>query len=1138
MAQGLLDRLPNLDVTTRLSTGVGDGLTSVLGRLGSLGPENPGSPVAPVASALHGLRGALTIDTSGLTERFPQALDVARNALPAGALDYVRSLEGTLGGARQFLADGPIAKLAAPGQSLQDVALAVVGDILREFDSRRAELATRLIDASALKSVADAFAAIDRLRTNYATHRDELLPFLSGQIVGVGHDLLAGAIAHVGEALSIGSGFDTAALDAALGAQLRSVGNAFGSLQATLDAFDPADSAAYAALDAALDAAATAAGALIAALERFYQGVRQAVDAHPWDAVFPKLQALLEAVTIGDTFSTLDIVEPLEGMLSELLVRFQTVYGPDDLAGRIDALNAAIRQAVAGSPLGLIRQVILDFLAKVRGVLEAVPVKEVRSAVESMLGRVRQEVEGLHLDQVGDRIEAGLNAAEAFVAEHFNDALKSAVAGAAGALSQELGTLPVSDLGASLTEVAGRLKALVDELEGSIQSASTDLEAFVAQLDGIDFKPAGDEVVHDIDDLKARLQAINPNALSDVERLALQAALAVVQGVDLKGKISVDLKAGVHAGMSPVRALLDELAAVLETLRQRLDAFQPAAVLGALPGLVDEAGRLAEGLNARALLKPLYDQVDALTHDLETVAPGRLLDPLRAPFQEVSSAIGELDPARWTAPLNSVYGEIDRLIGFVDVTPLLDELDRRQRALLSGARSALLDAVDAVHLPEPFASFLGAMRPFVEQIGDVIFASPDSELKRLSLEVRTNMSLSVLFEPLDQVFQKLLDMIRAVPADDLTAAFEAVRVGLSVGLDVLDPGRIVGGFRAAYGSLAGLAPAALAGPALTLPALKLSFQARAAAAPPERQGNVDATLARFDAAVAVTARVPALSAAHESLRNAFRLRIVALSATGAEAAYGTVSQQMRRLLPDFLRATQPLTHSAVLAGLDGMRPSHQAARLEALVQRFLQELAPMEAAIEPGLNQFFQTIRDVVNLVNPLAVKDALAATYDTLRATVHVLDPTALADAIRANVFDPVVTALSGIDPAQLAARLDAAYRRVVDAVSANVKAVLDEIASALDGSLKAVRDTLRALADQLRALLEAATGSVRQVLDRVEHLVFVEILARLRRSIDGAELSFGRELDRVVAAFDDMLGAMPVGGGASASATVSVGP
>src|SRR5207244_4265147 len=105
---------------------------------------------------------------------------------------------------------------------------------------------------------------------------------------------------------------------------------------------------------------------------------------------------------------------------------------------------------------------------------------------------------------------------------------------------------------------------------------------------------------------------------------------------------------------------------------------------------------------------------------------------------------------------------------------------------------------------------------------------------------------------------------------------------------------------------------------------------------------------------------------------------------------------------------------------------------------------------------------------------------------------------------------------------------------------AIVDDIAAALDEELRTIRQQIQALVAQIKAVFDAVFSGLKEALDKVEHLVFVEILARLRKLIDNLEASFDLELDRVRAAFDEMLAAIPLGGGGasvSVSASVSVG-
>ena len=62
-----------------------------------------------------------------------------------------------------------------------------------------------------------------------------------------------------------------------------------------------------------------------------------------------------------------------------------------------------------------------------------------------------------------------------------------------------------------------------------------------------------------------------------------------------------------------------------------------------------------------------------------------------------------------------------------------------------------------------------------------------------------------------------------------------------------------------------------------------------------------------------------------------------------------------------------------------------------------------------------------------------------------------------------------------------------------------------------------------------------MKEVIKRLEELVFVELLERLKRLIDNLGLSFDKELDRVRNAFDEMLAAIPLGSSSGASGGVA---
>jgi uncharacterized protein (DUF2267 family) len=279
-----------------------------------------------------------------------------------------------------------------------------------------------------------------------------------------------------------------------------------------------------------------------------------------------------------------------------------------------------------------------------------------------------------------------------------------------------------------------------------------------------------------------------------------------------------------------------------------------------------------------------------------------------------------------------------------------------------------------------------------------------------------------------------------------------------------------------------------------------------------------------------------LTALHRQLVDALRLKINSLEASGAQAAYARLNQNLGRLLPGFLRQSEPLTYERIRAGLAEFRPSRKAQRLDSTLDLFLSRLRPMEAALGPAINGFFRIIKESALIIHPAALKDAVKADYDALRAKLHVLDPDELAASLKVNVYDPLIDPLKAIDPAAIKAQLDSLYQHVLDSLSGKAKGFLDQIKLAVDAVLaevrKAIADVLKALTDQIAAILQ----KLQDLLGQIDSLIVDDLFGRLLRTIDNLETSFNQELDRVRHEFDSMLDAIPLGSGTGASAAVGV--
>jgi phage-related protein len=1095
-----------------------------------MNPSNPDSPLRSIASSLDEVGKRLNFDPEPLRKLQPDALLVMRNAIPSDTLEFVHSIEKAYREAQEFLQNSALAREIKPGATLQDVALAAVKDVLRVFDEQQLQLHQNLIDPEMLADFQAALAAYEQFRTDFNAHRADFLPFITRQLFGVAPDLLREPLQHLASAMSVLSPLDPQAIEALLKSAQQNLAQTFRELSELITTFNPSDATAYVQINVRLNALETAITGIQTAVAPLYGQLQTVVDSHAWDTILPEYTRLLKAITIDTPPSIDEAIHSLSVIIEGIQGRLQTFFGPQEIVTRMEALSRELYQLFADSAVGQVRRVLREFLEKIRDAIASVPTEEVQKAIEEMLGRVKQELDELGIEKLAETIEKGFKEAEDFITEHINDALKNDVTQAVEGLLDNLKNLPLETLFSHITTAMDRVQALLDELNTALTEGVDDVKAVLAKLEELSFKPVSDVVVGEIDDLKKRVQAINPNALSDPEKLAIKAALAFLEGIHVEDIIEQEAKKGFNEAKEAVKPLLDQLETVLDNLRDRLEAYRPERFVASLVELLDKAEDVVSKLDAKAMLKPLYEQVDEFVKQLEAVSPGSLLDPLQQPYQSVVAAVNQLNPTQIIAPLNQLYAEVDKLISYVDVTPLFDELDKRQKELFKNARTALLAALNQVTLPEPLKEFYDGVRPILEAMTDALFQDPDTAFQNLNSELSKRLQITSLFKPLDKVFDELMRTVASVPADDLVSVFETIRKTLGTGIDALDPRLFIEAFRRGQRQLDELSPHLLLALPLSLPSLKIAFQARVTAAPPARAADVAAVTLRFDAVIHLTAfddpqsPIINLQASHNALAGALRRRVNAFEVSEAEAAYGRMREQLVKVLPDFLRRTVELTHAEVTAGLESLRPSRKAGELQAILDRFEQQLRPMQTQLQEAGQKFFRAIRDTLELLNPLSLKDAVADIYQTIRQKVRILDPARLAASLSESIFEPVMKALGALDPATLKARLNEAYSKVLDAVVNSIKPILDSIANALDEQLKRVQAEVKKVFDELKETIDKATKIFQDMVKQVEDLVFVEVLERLRRVLDNLGVSFDRELSRIRNAFDQMLAALPL--------------
>jgi len=885
---GATASLPDMSSVLDAASNAQTGLATFMQVAGSLGSGGASSPLHAVQQVFGGVQGALQIDLSGLSQNLPQAITTIANALPADTLAFIENLQHSYQELSDFLSNSALVKQIASGHNLEQTALAVVESVLGQFGGRLTELGSSLLDADTLAKVTSALTTLEQLASGQPPAAGDLMNLLAGQLVGVEHDLLAGASSHLNGALALLDPLSAASIETRIGGVREAASDAFQQIVTALDGFDAGDLAAYAALETLLQAWSDVLNAAFNAVEGGCNALTTVVAAPEWDTLFAAYAAALSAVPLEDVPTVDDAVEAVASVLESLLTRLRMTFSPEDLAKQIEGVSTSLHEMFAQSPLSQVRQILIDFIGRIRTAIESVPTEEVQHAVSGMLQRVKEEIDQLHIDQVRSGIAAGFQSAHDFIDQNIGADLLGGVSHTLDGALEQFNRIPIAEVGQAIAAVVQAVGGLIQQLTGELSSALDELKSLLSQLDGIDFRPLADEVVDEIDTLKSKLAAIKPDALSDVEKIAIQAGLSILRALDLETPIENELKQGFavidNELTRGVQAVLD----AWRNFRDRIVGFDGGAIAAPVNALLDEASKAVNSVNGTLVLAPLDALLDELVSQADKLSPGALLEPLQAPYAQMMATINRVNPDVWVEPLRLLHTEIDRLITLIDITPLLDTLEQKERDLFKQARDGLAAALDTVHLPAPLDGFMDTMKTLMLALSDAVFSDPDVSLRQFNLTLAAGVKPSTLFRPLDEVFDRLLAAIEKLPANDVLTVLESLRTGLGVALPALNPVGVLRTMRDAQNRLESLSPSVLAG-VIELPALRVSLDAQLDLSPGNDAAKASLR-ARFDLVLGPLAldvpesRLQRLETSVRNLAGALRQRINGLDASGAQAA--------------------------------------------------------------------------------------------------------------------------------------------------------------------------------------------------------------------------------------------------------------
>jgi hypothetical protein len=1088
-------------------TGGRDGVLGALGEIAAALPADPGSITAGLTGGTENLHASLEIDLTGLTGGLSNAIEALADAVPAGVpeLDALGPAFGQALGLVEPLRQA----LTSNGQvlDLKSLAFEQAGDPAQRIQDLLGDL-TNLIPAEGVEALETFVSTITAFEASIPTDPAQVATFLGRAFLGVPADLLApakatldGFVGGIGALVPQGQVAGIATAVAGIEAELT-------ALEAHVRAIDPGVPASYTVSLTALgtlQAHLQALGNAVSGLAASFTAGLPVLDVSGFLSALESVLAAIPEVRAPDTGEFLEIViEPFRRVSA-----LADTITPEEVAAQIRGWSHFIDEEVGAQGLDTLEAIIRKPFEDIGHAIEGLHLEAIREAFRAALGEVGSAlgvVTGA-IDSVRSELVGGLDGAATAVG-----AVTSAAAEVEDGL-QTLATAVQSAAGAvDLQGFHDQALALVQELStgvgdfvGTAGAGVGKLHDLVGELESVDLQGATAGAVDAIGRITATLDSIDVALLPDALLSELKAGLT-----SLLDSISLE---PVHETLTQVIEAvpfdeLDQFTAAFEDILQELEGFSPSALIEPLVAPFDGiVGKLNE-LHPGELLDPVIAGLEEARTALDALSPAQLLAPLDAPLAQVRTALESVAPERLLAPLHPPFAELMGLVEKLNATELLDELDTlmfgwMEQGLsglsglggsLSGATSthAILDAISGTG---PGGAEFG-FRP-----GDVL-------------------------RPVQELYEKIVSLLDAVPEATLIAAFEHLRAELVETLDALSPGNLhahlhqhVEGVVGAF-DLAGNAE--LLGDMLPRYAqLTVAVGAidPAAAGGAEGQHHQLVTLtAAVDPEVVIGPLRPAL----RTVRSSGFALATSLELGGVAGNYRTVARRLSDVLPEFLR--EPLTIESLRAHLDALNPKHLADEVNAEFEALALKLARFAEVFVAELPKVTDTLKGRAEHVLDGLLRGAFAAVYDPLKAQLQTLDPAGLEADLNHEVYDPIRAALAKLSLAgvvgdsALTAKLDGARTTLAGAIAS-----LRSLQTSLAGGYEAaVHDVLLVSPQTLSADLQTAYAPVAEALASLD-------LTGLSGELHAQFLRIGEEaadvLQQVLEALKAMVAAIPSG-------------
>lgn len=821
-----------------------------------------------------------------------------------------------------------------------------------------------------------------------------------------------------------------------------------------------------------------------------------------------QLSAAVGTVERPVEFRLSKIMEGIRSHIEELATSLENwAPTPDELQSLVNGLSTSFRTYLEESPLGELRALLLRFHHRLMLALESLPFKDLASKVEKALLDVAKAVDVIDPDIIRKPVHEFFESIDSRIREipladvqHAIDSVWQSARDVFQQIRTQLANLrdTLSGLVDRVKDLSQQLQPVLDEVEKGVETIRTELDAF-------DLNGPASVIVDDLHKLRDTIAGIDYSKIPGPALSALHAGAQFLRGLDVAGTVNPPLNDAL-AGVDPTPELV-KVTATLSQATANLRAIDPASVAQQLDKPADDLLKVLNEFGPEKLRGLLLNAIRPIEDALKQLDFAHLLSPATNLYAELLAKVDAvLNPDAIFAPLAELVQPVVDAIDLVRPSNLIATVTSHAGPMAEAASAA-------ANPPEAISNAKSLLKaiPEAAESREKLFGYRPGDLLLPVIEMYRHFT-----QALDHVSEEVLDQAAKVFQHNLTGRLQAL-LPSSIGLEVESSLQVaIGEFDTTR------VTQRLDRAALEYQSFVSGFTSVSAGL-----GNGDAAVAsrigallgQLDPLLLMPspAQSEGLVAASARVRAGVRLEGIQSVAPQLVA--------LESMFPAFLRGAEAGAAS-LRTFLRDLDPAPVRIAVNTAFDRIGKRIVALQEPLMKGLDQLMKLVEDFVLPITPgalLALGDRL---HEAVREQLLALHPDRFRDELKV-VFDTVKAQLKASDPGILVDELN----QQRDFLIRTLRDFVTQLQPDLSDFVKLQQDLATLKPSEL---LKPAVESLKPVTALIGKIDVKTVLEPLVDAIARVRAQVPDVVAEIEAALDEVLNAIPEGGGTSASVRV----